>query len=180
MNRGLPGKRVLCLMLAAVLLLSAAACGQGSVPDTTVPDPDPAPTEPVPAEPDLPEEPVPEPDPEPEPEPEPWTWHTDTPDAQGLRGDALPALHETYASFPLPSAMIVKNGRVVDTYYREGYDETRVFVPNSASKSVTSALVGIAIQRGGIGSVDDLLADYLPRVRELSAPAGRRSPCGSC
>ena len=31
MNRGLPGKRVLCLMLAAVLLLSAAACGQGSV-----------------------------------------------------------------------------------------------------------------------------------------------------
>ena len=80
MNRGLPGKRVLCLMLAAMLLLSAAACGQGSVPDTTVPDPDPAPTEPVPAEPDLPEEPVPEPDPEPEPEPEPWTWHTDTPD----------------------------------------------------------------------------------------------------
>ena len=170
MNRGLPGKRVLCLMLAAMLLLSAAACGQGSVPDTTVPDPDPAPTEPVPAEPDLPEEPVPEPDPEPEPEPEPWTWNADTPDAQGLRGDALPALHETYASFPLLSAMIVKNGRVVDTYYREGYDETLVFVLNSASKSVTSALVGIAIQRGGIGSVDDLLADYLPRVRELSDP----------
>lgn len=170
MNRGLPGKRVLCLMLAAMLLLSAAACGQGSAPDTTVPDPDPAPTEPVPAEPDLPEEPVPEPDPEPEPEPEPWTWNADTPDAQGLRGDALPALHETYASFPLLSAMIVKNGRVVDTYYREGYDETRVFVLNSASKSVTSALVGIAIQRGDIGSVDDLLADYLPRVRELSDP----------
>lgn len=162
MNRGLPGKRVLCLMLAAVLLLSAAACGQGSAPDTTVPDPDPAPTEPVPAE------PVPEPDLEPEPELEPWTWNADTPDAQGLRGDALPALHETYASFPLLSAMIVKNGRVVDTYYREGYDETRVFVLNSASKSVTSALVGIAIQRGDIGSVDDLLADYLPRVRELS------------
>ena len=170
MNRGLPGKRVLCLMLAAMLLLSAAACGQGSAPDTTVPDPDPAPTEPVPAEPDLPEEPVPEPDPEPEPEPEPWTWNADTPDAQGLRGDALPALHETYASFPLLSAMIVKNGRVVYIYYREGYDETRVFVLNSASKSVTSALVGIAIQRGDIGSVDDLLADYLPRVRELSDP----------
>ena len=170
MNRGLPGKRVLCLMLAAVLLLSAAACGQGSAPDTTVPDPDPAPTEPVPAEPDLPEESVPEPDPESEPEPEPWTWNADTPDAQGLRGDALPALHETYASFPLLSAMIVKNGRVVDTYYREGYDETRVFVLNSASKSVTSALVGIAIQQGDIGSVDDLLADYLPRVRELSDP----------
>lgn len=87
-------------MLAAVLLLSAAACGQGSAPDTTVPDPDPAPTEPVPAEPDLPEEPVPEPDPEPEPEPEPWTWHTDTPDAQGLRGDALPALHEDLCFLP--------------------------------------------------------------------------------
>lgn len=66
--------------------------------------------------------------------------------------------------------MIVKNGRVVNTYYREGYDETRVFVLNSASKSVTSALVGIAIQRGDIGSADDLLADYLPRVRELSDP----------
>ena len=84
MNRGLPGKRVLCLMLAAMLLLSAAACGQGSVPDTTVPDPDPAPTEPVPAEPDLPEEPVPEPDPEPEdtePEEPAADYPTDDPSA---------------------------------------------------------------------------------------------------
>ena len=88
MNRGLPGKRVLCLMLAAMLLLSAAACGQGSVPDTTVPDPDPAPTEPVPAEPDLPEEPVPEPDPEPEPEPEPLSPSSSLLHADNTHNDA--------------------------------------------------------------------------------------------
>ena len=38
----------------------------------------------------------------------------------------------------------------------------------SASKSFTGALVGIAIQEGYIGGVDDLLSQYLPQVAQMT------------
>lgn len=98
--------------------------------------------------------------------PAPWTWPVDTPENQGFRSEALPQIHEVYDSFPLLSAMIVKNGYVIDTYYKDGYDADSVFVLNSASKSVTSALFGIAVELGYFDGTDDLLSDYLPQVAE--------------
>lgn len=50
---------------------------------------------------------------------------------------------------------------------KKGYDETNAFPVHSCSKSITSALVGIAIQQGYIGGMDDLFSDYLPQVAEL-------------
>ena len=175
-------KKLLCLLLIAAALFSMTACSPKQFPVLPEPEPEPIPAQPEPEEPEppptiqlepeivpMPTEPAaPDPEPEPEPEPEPWTWLTDTPDDQGLRADALPGIHATYDTFPLLSAMIVKNGYVVDTYYKDGYDADSRFVLNSASKSVTSALVGIAIERGDIGSIDDRLADYLPQVQALS------------
>lgn len=172
-------KKILCLLLTAALLISITACSRNAPTVPAEPEPEPVPVQPEPAEPTpppvielepeivpMPAEPM-ESEPEPEPEPEPWTWPTDTPDAQGLRADALPNIHATYDSFPLLSAMIVKNGYVVDTYYKDGYDADSRFILNSASKSVTSALVGLAIEHGYLGSVDDRLADYLPQVNDL-------------
>lgn len=159
-------KKLLCLLFTAALLLSMTACGKTKPPDSGEPGSDTVAALPEQTEKPAQETPEP-PDPEPEPEPEPWRWPTDTPDHQGLRADALPALHATYDTFPLLSAMIVKNGYVVDTYYKDGYDAQSRFILNSASKSVTSALLGIAIAQGEIGSVDDLLSDYLPQVKNL-------------
>ena len=59
----------------------------------------------------------------------------------------------------------------MDEYYKEGYDEASEFVLNSASKSVTSTLIGIAIDEGIIGGVDDPISRYLPQVLELGDPA---------
>lgn len=164
-------KQILCLLLTAALLITMTACSKKQPTVPSEPEPEPVPVQPEPTEstpppvielePEIVPMPTePEPAPEPEPEPEPWTWPTDTPDAQGLRADALPSIHATYDSFPLLSAMIVKNGYVVDTYYKDGYDADSRFILNSASKSVTSALVGLAIEHGYLGSVDDRLADY--------------------
>lgn len=157
------------LLLIAALLLGVTACSdtgpaqpqapeEPSVPQDATPE--------TPEEPPAPQEPTPEVPEEPA-EPEPWSWPVSDPAAQGFNADALPAIHDIYDSFPLLSAMIIKNGYVIDTYYKDGYDETSRFVLNSASKSVTSALIGIAIDLGYFGSVDDLLADYLPQVSEL-------------
>lgn len=59
-----------------------------------------------------------------------------------------------------------RTGSSSTEYYREGYDEQSLYRLNSASKSFTSALIGIAIEQGYIGGVDDLLSDYLPQVLE--------------
>lgn len=48
----------------------------------------------------------------------------------------------------------------------DGYDENSLFELYSASKSFTGALIGIAIDEGYIGGVDDRVSDYLPEVLE--------------
>lgn len=190
-------KRLTCLLLA-LLLCAMAACSK-NVPSTPVsspedvpsplpsvqPEPEPEQAEPLPPivmepviVPMAPEE-AEEPEnseiaPEEQIEPDPWLWPTDTPEHQGLRADVLPDIHALYDSFPLLSAMIIKNGYVVDTYYKDGYDADSRFVLNSASKSVTSVLAGIAIDQGYIESVDDLLSDYLPQVEALQPDGWQR------
>lgn len=117
------------------------------------------------------------PDTEPEEPPEDvveaWEWTYDTPEHQGIHESALSALHTTYDSFPLLSAVIVRNGAVVDAYYKDGYDEASVYTLQSVSKSITSALVGIAIEQGYLESVDVPLSDFFPEL--LSAEDSRWS-----
>lgn len=95
-----------------------------------------------------------------------WTWSVSTPQEQGLQQAVVDSIHETFDTFPLLSAAIIKNGYLVDTYYKDGYDDTTPFLLNSASKSITSAMVGIAIELGYIESVQDPLSKYLPQVME--------------
>lgn len=100
--------------------------------------------------------------------PEPWEWSFDTPESQRMKSSELSALHATYDSFLLLSAVIVRNGVVVDTYCKEGYDEYSVFTLQSTSKSITGALVGVAIEQGYIESVDVPLSDYFPELLSAS------------
>lgn len=100
----------------------------------------------------------------------PWSWPTDTPENQGLNQAALDTVHATFDTFPLLSSVIVKNGYLIDTYCKDGYAD-QVFVLNSASKSITSALIGIAIDQGYIEDVTVPLSDYFPQVLEFDDTA---------
>ena len=100
--------------------------------------------------------------------PEPWSWSYGAPESQGMDPEALAALHKTYESFPLLSALILRNGVIVDSYYRDGYDESSVFTLQSVSKSITSALFGIALDQGSIESLDAPLSDYFPALLTAS------------
>ena len=159
-------KRLLSALLAALLCLSLAACNRSEESQPEEPTPQQTQEEPeqTPAEPEE----VPAEEPEVE---QPWTWPTDTPENQGISQSALESIHSTIDSFPLLSSMIIKNGYLVDTYFKEGYDETSMFVLNSASKSVTSALIGIAIDQGHIESVDVPISNYFPQVLQKEDPA---------
>jgi len=61
------------------------------------------------------------------------------------------------------SMLIVKNGKLVHEAYFWGHQRNTVHVLASITKTITSTLIGIAIDRGFIKSVDDGVLDYLSR-----------------
>ncbi|MEZ5558014.1 MAG: serine hydrolase [Pseudomonadales bacterium] len=60
--------------------------------------------------------------------------------------------------------LILKGGRIVHESYRNGALPTTRFISFSTGKSFTSTLVGIALERGLIDSLDDPLEKYLPSL----------------
>ncbi len=149
--------RLAALLLAALLALTACS-SPAPTPSPEAPEP-PASTAP---------EPQPEPELEPEPEPEiDNSWTFDAPENHQMDPEVLADLHAALPNSNVSSMVIVKDGAIVDEYYAEGYDENSAFEIHSCSKSFTSALMGIAIDQGLVGGVDDLLSDYLPQVADL-------------
>ena len=63
------------------------------------------------------------------------------------------------------SFIVIKNDEILYERYFNGYERDSIVTSFSIAKSVTSALVGIAIDEGSIGSVDDPIVDYLPELR---------------
>lgn len=60
--------------------------------------------------------------------------------------------------------LILKSGRVCFERYEFGNDSRTRWISMSMAKSVSSALVGVAIQDGFIESVDDPITRYLPEL----------------
>jgi CubicO group peptidase (beta-lactamase class C family) len=62
--------------------------------------------------------------------------------------------------------LVVHDDRLVHERYFDGATRASLQTSFSAAKSFVSALVGIAIDAGLIGSVDDQVTDYLPELAE--------------
>ncbi len=61
--------------------------------------------------------------------------------------------------------LVIKDGNIVYERYGLGNTEDSKWVAFSVAKSITSMLVGAAIQDGYIKSVDEKVTDYLPRLK---------------
>lgn len=61
------------------------------------------------------------------------------------------------------SLLIVKNGFLVHETYFEGYNRNSLQTIYSITKSVSSALIGIAMERGFINSVQDNVLSFFPQ-----------------
>jgi len=66
----------------------------------------------------------------------------------------------------LHSLLVARHGRLVLEEYFHGYGPDELHPLASCTKSVSSLLVGAAIQEGAIGSVSDAVLEYLPEYRE--------------
>ena len=106
-------------------------------------------------------------------------WKTSAPEQQGMDSSKL-LIADEFIQNRLPdtfSLLIVKNGYLVfEKYYSWGSAE-KIAVVHSVTKSVTSALIGIALDKGYLDSVDQKLIDFFPeyvtgdldpRIKEIS------------
>ncbi len=91
-------------------------------------------------------------------------WRSSTPEMQGMDSAKLLVADE-FIQNRLPDAfslLVVRNGYLVfEKYYSWGSPE-KYAVVHSVTKSVTSALIGIALDKGYLNSVDQSLIDFFP------------------
>jgi CubicO group peptidase (beta-lactamase class C family) len=112
-------------------------------------------------------------------------WPTASPDSAGLDGarlcDIAARLKDTDAD--VHAVVVARHGRIVFEQYFPGYDEpwgmdggrldhdaTTRHDMRSASKSVISLLVGIAIDRKLIAGVDEPVINFFPEYSALKTP----------
>ena len=75
------------------------------------------------------------------------------------------SLDEHLESHFVAGILVAKGDRILLERYRLGHDETSRWVSYSIAKSVTSMLIGAAIEDGYIRSVDEQVTDFLPRLK---------------
>jgi len=103
-------------------------------------------------------------------------WETASPESQGLDPERLArGIERVEALSGARSLLVVRNGRIVAERSFAGSDlNRRPHDIKSASKSLLSALVGIALEAGWIDGLDATVADLLPGYAEGLPPEKRR------
>ena len=117
-------------------------------------------------------------------------WMTGALEQAGIDRDRLERMTDSIRSHPefnVHAVLIERDGRLVYEEYFSGKDErwgqplgsvtfTRATLHDlrSVTKSVVSALVGIANRSGAIPSLDAPLLDYFPEYKDLDVPERRR------
>ncbi len=80
---------------------------------------------------------------------------------QGERHAALDVLERTYTN----ALLILKDGRVVSEIYRNGSSANSRFIGWSMTKSITSVLIGCALEDGYLTSLDVPISDLLTELQ---------------
>ena len=93
-------------------------------------------------------------------------WPVSTPEEQGLDPDLVAELYANARYLPtIYSLLVFKDGFLVAEDYFNGGSADRQSKVQSVTKSITSALVGIAIEEGCIESVDQNIMDFFPELQ---------------
>ena len=91
-----------------------------------------------------------------------------TPLLQGMDEAKMTNVRRLASELPeLTSLLIIRNGNIVSEQYFLGNDRSTAFNIKSASKSILSALTGIALRERFISGMEQKVADYFPEYRGL-------------
>ena len=133
-------KRTLILILSIFLLSSLAGCGGPSAEELAAVDYTPLPGD---------------------------DWPVSTPEEQGLDPMLVAELyHNAEQLESLYGLLVIKNGHLVAEKYFHGASVDQLSSRASVTKSVTSALVGIALEQGCLSSVDQKMIEFFPELAD--------------
>jgi CubicO group peptidase (beta-lactamase class C family) len=91
-------------------------------------------------------------------------WRTATPEEQDMDPAMLQQMMDLIdgQGFAYDSVLVVRHGTIVFEEYRNGYDRDTKHHLQSATKSFSSMLIGIAIHEGFLEGVDQKMVDLFP------------------
>ena len=89
------------------------------------------------------------------------SWKTKEPDPQKINVEQLATVEQTVSNSLVQSMVLVQDGYIISEYYKDG-DLNRRYPVNSVTKSITSILVGIALDQGEIRGIDEKIEGYFP------------------
>ena len=90
------------------------------------------------------------------------SWEISSPEDEQVRSDNVDALvNLAFLDDSTQAVVVIKNGKIISEKYAEGYDKNSHGTSWSMAKSYYAALIGISIDKGEIGSLDDKVAKYL-------------------
>jgi CubicO group peptidase (beta-lactamase class C family) len=93
-------------------------------------------------------------------------WPTSTPSDVGIDPDVIEDMVRAIVEMALThSVLVVRRGKLVVEEYFHGFERETRHDMRSASKTVTSTLIGLAIQEGRIEDVNASALTFFPRYR---------------
>jgi len=94
-------------------------------------------------------------------------WEVSTPADDGLDPTLVDVLYSEATYLPtLYGLLVIKNGRLIaEKYFNEGSID-QLSGRQSATKSFTSAMVGVALDQGYLSSVDRKMMDFFPEYAD--------------
>lgn len=95
-------------------------------------------------------------------------WKTSTPEEQGVDSLELSKFVNELQGKNVHSYLVIKEGYIIAEGYNANNDATIKQNVLSVTKSVTSALVGIAIKQHKIQNVEENIRDYFPQLLQES------------
>jgi CubicO group peptidase (beta-lactamase class C family) len=89
-------------------------------------------------------------------------WRSVAPSDLGIADEKIKHLFDlSFADSATQAVVLIKDGLLIGERYAEGYDKSSYGTSWSMAKSFYASLIGIAIDRGDIDSLDDKVALYL-------------------
>ena len=93
----------------------------------------------------------------------PFQWETATPESVGMSGSMLDSAFLVAAGKEyIDALLVVKNGKIVGERYYNGFTKDQPHNVMSVSKSMLSAIAGVALEKGYIDGLDSKMLDYFP------------------
>ena len=93
----------------------------------------------------------------------PYKWETASPASVGMSKQLLDSAFIVAAGKEyIDALLVIKDGKIVGEQYYNGFTQDHPHNVMSVSKSMLSAIAGVALQKGYIDKLDSKMLDYLP------------------